>query len=96
MYVEGPWAALGWALGGAGVLAKHALISLFIPGNSGQAITPQGGLFAKEVSMRKATLITTGGCILAVLLLFVAPGISPGVSTFARAVALGVPFEPIG
>jgi len=73
IYIEGPWAALVWALGGAGVLAKHALVSLFIPGRSGLAATPNGGLFAKEVSMRKATLITTGGCILAALLLFAAP-----------------------
>ena len=73
IYIEGPWAALAWALGGAGVLAKHALIALFIPAGAGQHVTPNGGLFAKEVSMRKSTLIAAAGCILAALLLFAAP-----------------------
>lgn len=73
MFIKGPWAALAWAWGGAGVLAKHTLLSLFIPGRSGQAATPDGGLFAKEDSMRKATMITAGGCILSALPLFAAP-----------------------
>ena len=72
-HVEGHWAGLAWALGGAGILAKHAVISLFFPRRSGHAVTADGGLFAKEVSMRKATLVTAGGCILAALLSFAAP-----------------------
>jgi hypothetical protein len=72
-YVEGHWAALSWALGGASVMAKHALISLFIPGRRGQVITPDGGLFAKNVSLRKAVLVTAAGFILGALLFFVAP-----------------------
>ena len=72
-YVEGPWAALMWALGGASVMAKHALISLLIPGRRGHAITPDGGLFAKNVSLRKAVLVTAAGFILASLLFFAAP-----------------------
>ncbi len=72
-YVEGHWAALMWALGGASVMAKHALISLFIPGRHGQVITPDGGLFAKSVSLRKAVLVTAAGFILASLLFFAAP-----------------------
>jgi hypothetical protein len=72
-YVEGHWAALSWALGGASVMAKHALISFFIPGRRGQVITPDGGLFAKNVSLRKAVLVTAAGFILGALLFFVAP-----------------------
>jgi hypothetical protein len=72
-YVEGPWAAVLWALGGASVMAKHALISLFIPGRRGQVIAPDGGLFAKSIPLRKAVLVTAGGFILAALLFFAAP-----------------------
>jgi hypothetical protein len=72
-YVEGHWAALMWAFGGASVMAKHALISLLIPGRRGQVITPDGGLFAKSVSLRKAVLVTAAGFILASLLFFAAP-----------------------
>jgi len=72
-YVQGPWAAVMWALGGASVMVRHALISLFIPGRRGQGITPDGGLFAKNISLRKAALVTAGGCILAALLFFLAP-----------------------
>jgi hypothetical protein len=72
-YVEGHWAALMWAFGGASVMAKHALISLLIPGRRGQVITPDGGLFAKNVSLRKAVLVTAAGFILASLLFFAAP-----------------------
>jgi hypothetical protein len=72
-YVEGHWAALLWALGGASVMAKQALISLLFPGRRGQVITPDGGLFAKKVSLRKAVLATAAGFILGALLFFVAP-----------------------
>src|SRR5260370_41172874 len=63
-HVEGPWAAVMWALGGASVLAKRALASLFIPGRRGQGIPPGAGLFAKNVSLRKAALAVGGGCVL--------------------------------
>jgi len=72
-YVEGHWAALSWALGGASVMAKHALISLFFPSRRGQLITPDGGLFAKKISLRKAALVTAAGFILGALLFFAAP-----------------------
>jgi hypothetical protein len=72
-YVEGHWAALSWALGGASVMVKHALISLFFPGRRGQVITPDGGLFAKKVSLRRAVLVTAAGFILGALLFFAAP-----------------------
>jgi hypothetical protein len=72
-YVDGHWAAVMWALGGAGVMAKHALISLFTPGRRGQVITPDGGLFTRNVSLRKVVLVTAAGFILAALLFFAAP-----------------------
>ena len=72
-YVEGPWAATMWALGGASVLAKQALASLLIPGRRGQGIVPDGGLFAKSATLRKAALAMGGACVLAALLFFAAP-----------------------
>jgi hypothetical protein len=72
-YVQGPWETVLWALGGASVMAKQALISLLFPGRRGQVITPDGGLFAKKVSLRKAVLVTAAGFILGALLFFVAP-----------------------
>jgi hypothetical protein len=30
-HVHGDWAALIWAMGGAGILAKHTLLSLILP-----------------------------------------------------------------
>jgi hypothetical protein len=79
IHVEGPWAAVMWALGGASVLAKRALASLFIPGRRGQGIPPDAGLFAKDVSVRKAVLVTGAGCILAALLFFAAPPFRQGI-----------------
>ena len=72
-YVEGPWAAIMWASGGASVLAKGALASLLIPGRRGQGIAPDAVLFAKSVSLRKVALATGGVCVLAALLFFAAP-----------------------
>ena len=72
-YVEGRWAALMWAFGGASMMARHALISLLIPGRRGQIIALGGGLFARNVSLRKAVLVSAGGFILAALLFFAAP-----------------------
>jgi len=77
--VEGPWAAVMWALGGASVLAKRALASLFIPGRRGQGIPSDAGLFAKDVSVRKAALVAGGACILAALLFFAAPPFRQGI-----------------
>ncbi len=71
-FVEGHWAALMWALGGAGMMVKYALISIFIPGR-GQGIPPGDELFAKKVSLGKAALVGGAGCVLAALLFFGAP-----------------------
>jgi hypothetical protein len=71
-FVKGPWAALAWAFGGASVMAKHALMAIFIPGRS-QGIPPGDELFAKNVSLGKAALVAGAGCILIALLFFGAP-----------------------
>jgi len=71
-FVDGQWAALMWAFGGAGMMVKYALISIFIPGR-GQGIPPGDELFAKNVSLGKAALVGGAGCILAALLFFGAP-----------------------
>jgi hypothetical protein len=78
-HVEGAWAAVMWALGGASVLAQRALASLLIPGRRGQGIPSDAGLFAKDVSVRKAVLVTGAGCILAALLFFAAPPFRQGI-----------------
>jgi hypothetical protein len=71
-HIEGNWAAVGWALGGAGVLAKQSLIALLLPTRSRDA-TPVGNPLAREGKMHKASLITGGACLAAVLLFFLAP-----------------------
>jgi hypothetical protein len=72
-YVEGNWTALAWAVGGAGVLMKQALFSLFIPGPASQMASSDRQFFAKEKSMRKSTLIAAAACLAASLLFFAAP-----------------------
>lgn len=71
-YVEGPWAALMWALGGASVMARHAMAALFIPGRGGQGVDPDG-IFAKRISLSKAALTCSAACMLGALLFFFAP-----------------------
>lgn len=75
--VEGHWAALWWALGGTGVLAKQALAYIFIPSRRQGA--PFGGdLFAKNVSLHKAALVSGGVYVLAALIFFAAPPFRQG------------------
>jgi hypothetical protein len=72
-HVEGNWSALLWAFGGAGVLAKHAVLSAIFTG-SNRPILPSGGdLFEKESPMRKTVLAAIGACVVASLLFFAAP-----------------------
>jgi hypothetical protein len=71
--VEGTWSALLWSLGGTGVLAKHALLSLIFPSRQRPDSSSGGELFAKESLMRKMTLAIVGSCVLASLLLLLAP-----------------------
>ena len=77
IHVEGAWSGLMWALGGATVMAKHALLSLIFPGRR-PGIAPDGGLFAKNVSPRTAALVAGGGFVLAGLLFFAAPPFRQG------------------
>jgi hypothetical protein len=72
-HVEGPWAALMWALGGASILAKHALASLLTPGRRQSAIPSHQSLFAQEGSMRKATFIASVACVVGAVLFFFTP-----------------------
>jgi hypothetical protein len=72
-HVQGNWAALIWAMGGAGILAKHALLSVIFPGSHRRTVSSAGELFAREGPMRKSTLAAIGVCVVASLLLFVAP-----------------------
>jgi hypothetical protein len=72
-HVQGNWGALIWAVGGAGVLAKHALLSVILPGRHRPTISFAGELFAKEGPMRKPALVITAACVIASLLFFVAP-----------------------
>ncbi len=72
-HVDGAWAAVGWSLGGASVLAKAALGSILIPGRRGQGIAADGGLFARRVSLSKAALTGGAVCVLGAMLFFLAP-----------------------
>jgi hypothetical protein len=72
-HVEGNWSALIWALGGAGVLAKHAVVAIIFPGSHRRTVSTASELFAKEPPMRKFTLVVIASCVVASLLLFLAP-----------------------
>jgi hypothetical protein len=72
-HVQGNWAALFWSLGSAGVLAKHALLSLIFPSRNRPTIPSGGDLFSKEGPMRKPALAITVACVIVSLLFFVAP-----------------------
>jgi hypothetical protein len=71
-HVEGDWAAVGWALGGVGVLVKKALIALLLPARDRQA-APVGNPLLREAKMHKASMITGGACLAAAILFFLAP-----------------------
>jgi hypothetical protein len=72
-HIEGNWSALIWALGGAGVLAKHAMLALILPGTHRRTVSTASELFAKESPMRKTTLAVIASCVVASLLFFIAP-----------------------
>jgi hypothetical protein len=72
-HVEGNWSALLWAFGGAGVLAKHAVLAAVFS-VSNRPVLPSGGdLFEKESPMRKTVLAAIAACVAASLLFFLAP-----------------------
>jgi hypothetical protein len=72
-HVEGNWSALIWAVGGAGVLGKHAILALILPGSHRRSVASASELFAEEIPMRKATSTATAACVAASLFLFLAP-----------------------
>jgi len=72
-HVEGNWSALIWAFGGAGVLAKHAMLALILPGSHRRTASSASELFAKEIPMRKPALAVIASCVVASLLFFLAP-----------------------
>ncbi len=78
--VESNWAAVAWAAGSAGVLAKHALLSLLLPGQSEQISSSGTKFFSKENPMRKSTLIAAAVCLAASLLFLIAPTFRQGLS----------------
>ncbi|MGA8182877.1 MAG: hypothetical protein WB819_04455, partial [Terriglobia bacterium] len=55
-HIKGKWAAVSWALGGAGVLAKQSLIALLLPSRGGQP-APVGNPLSGEGKMHKASLM---------------------------------------
>jgi hypothetical protein len=71
-YVEGEWASLTWAIGGASFLGKQALFSIFTSGKRPTAPSG-GGLFGEEDSMRKSAFAVACACAVASLLFFLAP-----------------------
>jgi hypothetical protein len=72
-HVEGNWSALLWSLGGAGVLAKHAVVAMIFPGSHRRTVSTASELFGKELPMRKTTLAVIVSCVVASLLFFLAP-----------------------
>jgi hypothetical protein len=72
-HVEGNWAALLWSLGGAGVLAKHAIVAIILPGSHRRTVSTASELFEKEGPMRKPALAVIAFCVVASLLFFAAP-----------------------
>ena len=72
-HVEGDGAALLWAMSGATVLARHALLSAVMPDSSLRSVPLGSELFIKEGSVRKTTLAAVAACVVACLLFFLAP-----------------------
>ena len=73
-HVEGDWAALRWALGGATVLVRHAFLRAITPGSTRNPAAIGGGVFTKEGHIvRKTTLAAVGVCAVATFLFFLAP-----------------------
>ncbi len=72
-HVEGNCSALLWSLGGAGVLAKHAIVAIIFPGSHRRTVSTASELFDKELPMRKTTLVVIASCVVASLLFFLAP-----------------------
>jgi hypothetical protein len=72
-HVEGNWSALLWSLGGAGVLAKHAMLAVIFPGRHRRTVSSANELFSQESPMRKTSLAAIGACVVVSLLFFLVP-----------------------
>jgi hypothetical protein len=72
-HVEGNWSALIWSIGGAGVLAKHAILAAILPGSHRRTVSTASELFEKEGPMRKPALAVIASCVVASLLFFLVP-----------------------
>jgi hypothetical protein len=72
-HVEGNWSAFLWSLGGAGVLAKRAILAVILPGSHRRTVSSASELFSKELPMRKTTLAVIASCVVGSLLFFLAP-----------------------
>jgi hypothetical protein len=72
-HVEGNWSALLWSLGGAGVLAKHAMLAVILPSSHRPTVSSASELFDKEGPMRKTTSAVIAFCVLASLFFFLVP-----------------------
>jgi hypothetical protein len=72
-HVEGNWSALIWSIGGAGVLAKHAILAAILPGSHRRTVSTASELFEKDSPMRKPTLAVIASCVVASLLFFLVP-----------------------
>ena len=72
-HVPGNWSALIWSLGGAGVLAKHAMLAAILPSSHRRTVSSASELFDKEGPMRKPALAVIASCVVASLLFFLAP-----------------------
>jgi hypothetical protein len=72
-HVEGNWSALIWSIGGAGVLAKHAIVAMIFPGSHRRTVSTASELFEKEGPMRKPALAVIASCVVASLLFFLVP-----------------------
>ena len=93
--VEGTWEAVAWALGGATVLIRLALISLIIPQRRLRRWLPDGGLFAMNISITKAALAGAAACLLGALLFFAAPPFRQGMRVSLAAWSDAVrPYRP--
>jgi hypothetical protein len=72
-HVPGNWSALIWAIGGAGVLAKHAMLAVILPGRHRRTVSSASELFDKEGPMRKTAIAVIASCVVASLLFFLVP-----------------------
>ena len=52
-HVEGNWSALLWAVGGAGVLAKHTVLAVILPGSHRRTVSSASELLPRSFPCAK-------------------------------------------